>query len=141
VPVGGVAYQAPNEKSADEMRKMEGAYQPIVDDIKLLQNLGPGATVPGSAANQRAQAAMGRIAMKVNEFNGYNRFTDMDEKTIHSQFNDPTSIKSLFQGQGATYDTLRALKNSLENARSKNLIGYKGAADFKGTYAGNVNGR
>jgi hypothetical protein len=141
VPIGGVAYQAPNEKTADEMRKMEGAYQPIVDDIKLLQNLGKGAAIPGSSENQRAQAAMGRIAMKVNEFNGYNRFTDMDEKTIHNQFNDPSSIKSFFQGQGATYDTLRALKNSLENARSKNLIGYKGPANFQGTYVGNVNGR
>lgn len=141
VPVGGMAYQAPNDKTADEMRKMEGAYQPIVDDIKLLQNLGKGAAIPGSSENQRAQAAMGRIAMKVNEFNGYNRFTDMDEKTIHSQFNDPTSVKSLFQGQGATYDTLRALKSSLENARSKNLIGYKGPANYQGTYVGNVNGR
>lgn len=141
VPVGGVAYQAPNEKTADEMRKMEGAYQPIVDEIKLIQSLGADAAVPGSAANKRAVSAMARIGMKVNEFNGYNRFTDVDEKTIHNQFNDPSSIKSLFQGQGATFDTLRALKNTLENARSKNLIGYKGTADYQGRYAGNVNGR
>lgn len=140
VPINGTAYQAATKEGAEHLRKMESMYQPIVKDIALLNGLGSDAMV-SPEKRVRAKAALGRIAMALNEFNGYNRFTEMDDKTLREQFNDPSAFMSILQGKGATMDTLNALKTKLENERSKNLIGYRGTADFQGTPVGNVNGR
>jgi hypothetical protein len=140
VPINGTAYQAATKEGAEHLRKMESMYQPIVKDIALLQGLGPSA-IADPEKRVRAKAALGRIAMALNEFNGYNRFTEMDDKTLREQFNDPSALMSIFQGRGATMDTLNALKTKLDNERSKNLIGYRGAADYPMNVKGNINGR
>lgn len=130
VDVDGRAYQATTEKEAEELRKMQGMFDPIKKDIGLIQSLGHQA-IYDPAARKQAGAAMGRIAMAVNEFNGYTRFTDVDSHTINKMFNDPREIGSIFSGQGATANTLKALEFKLQSEMGKKLPGYKGSVQAK----------
>lgn len=127
VPVreSGTEFQARTPKDAEEMKKMEAMYKPIVDDVNLIKGMGADA-ITNPATRERAKAAMARIGMALNEFNGYNRFSEMDSDTIKQMFNNPSNISSIFQGKGATSDTLKAIRNKLESERQTRLLGYRG---------------
>lgn len=125
VQIGGSAYQARDPKAAEDLTKMESLYEPIKSDIMLLKSFGPAESLdPQNRA--RVQATMNRLAMAVNEFNGYKRFTDMDSEAIKAMFNDPTQVGAFMKGQGATNDTVRALEHKLESTRQHSVIGYQG---------------
>lgn len=129
VDSGGKTYLAKTEKGAEEINKMQTLYRPIVDDVNLIKGLGSSALIDPDARS-RAQAAMNRIAMNLNEFNGYKRFTDTDKDTIQHMFNDPSAIKSIFTNQGATADTLKSLQTKLESEKANSLHGYKGMTGY-----------
>lgn len=130
VPYQGTEYQARSEKDAEELKNMQSLYEPIKNDVNLIKQIGTSGIYDPEARAQ-AQAAMNRLSMNVNEFNGYKRFTDTDKDTISKMFNDPSSLKSLLTGTGATADTMNALYNKLESEHSNRLIGYKRPMSFK----------
>lgn len=125
VPIGDRVYQAHDKDQAKDLNKMEAIYRPIVSDIQSLKDLAQKGVLTSPEGRAQAEAIQGRLAMAVNEFNGYKRFTDVDDKIIAKQFNDPASIAGIIKGEGATNDTLAALKTKLESERKQALPGYK----------------
>lgn len=125
VVVGDKAFQASSDKDAEELRSSSAMLEPIERDLNMLKQLGPEALVD-PAKRRMAQGITGRLAMTINEFNGYKRFTDVDAKTIEKSFNDPSTLQSLLQGDEASNDTLKALRGKMESEYRHRLVNYTG---------------
>lgn len=126
VQVGDKVYQASSDKEGEELRTASAMLRPIERDINMLQQIGP-AALADPAKYQKAQGIAGRLAMQVNEFNGYKRFTDVDDKVISKQFNNPATIKALVAGNASNIDTLKALRGKMESEYQNKLVNYKGS--------------
>jgi len=129
VVVNGKAYQAASPKEGEELRTTMAKITPIERDINLLRSLGPEALLD-PAKHQLVEGLVGRLSMNVNEFNGYKRFTDVDDKVIQKQFNNPATVKALLAGNESNVDTLKALRLKMNESLRNGLVNYReGQAD------------
>jgi hypothetical protein len=124
VVVNDKAYQASSEKGAEDLRSSAAMLEPIERDINKLRQMGSSA-LTDPKLYQEAQGIVGRLSMNVNEFNGYKRFTDVDDKVIQKQFNNPATLKSLLAGDESNIDTLKALRGKMQSEYKQKLVNYK----------------
>lgn len=127
----GREYPARSEGEAKELRKAEegfGETMSMLNELNQLTNL-------GSSLNpqQRARATVitQNLPFKLNEINGYNRFTDMDEKMLSKTFSEPGVMQAIFTPNTKTNQLIEDLKKKMELKRGIGLQGYKPILSLK----------
>lgn len=108
---------------AKEVRDQVQSIQPIFDSLNKLQALGASALVPGTPANQQAEAIRAQMIPLVNENAGLKRLSAEDIANIKLMFNDPTKFSSLIGG-GAKTNTFKSfLQDKLMSTMGSQLEG------------------
>lgn len=129
VVVNGIAYQAPDAKTAEQLRNVEALAGPVISDIRQLDKLGPEATIPGSAAWNTAHALRGRLATALPMLSGaqvgVSRINEAEINHLLETIKDPTKFTQLLHGGLRNNETIRNLENEIESQRVNKLSGYK----------------
>lgn len=97
LPNGGfrLAY---TKDGAKEVRDQLQSIQPIFDSMDQLKALGPSALIPGTPANQKAQAIQAQLIPLVNENAGLKRLSAEDIGNIRKMISDPTTLSGFVSG-------------------------------------------
>jgi hypothetical protein len=127
VNVNGRIYFAGDAGEAKELRKSEGEYKGVVDNLKQLEDMAKTGTNLSPEQRAIAKSLMARVSTGLVSINGFNRFTDMDDKTMREMFSDPNEFKTIFSGNSATHSLLQGLAKKMEDQREAALgaTGYK----------------
>jgi hypothetical protein len=124
-------YPARSEAEAKELRKSEegfGETMSMLNELKQLTSLGSSISPQQRA---RAEVITQNLPFKLNEINGYNRFTDMDEKMLSKTFSEPGVMQSIFTPNTKTNQLIEDLKKKMELKRGIGLQGYKPILSLK----------
>jgi len=123
MPDGSGYKLAISKKGAEAMREQIGSIQPIFSQLDRLQSLGPSALVPGSKANQTAQAIRAQLIPLVNENAGLKRLSGEDIHNIVQMFSDPTQFGQLMSSGARTEAFKTFLTDKLMSTMSNELSG------------------
>lgn len=138
VEVHGNAFRASTPKAAEELNKTIPVYNDITEKLNRLKELNNMGTRLSPELAQEAQGLTHQLGMQINEFNGYKRFTDVDDKIIAKQYDDPLAFKTIFTNNSATNALLKSMRSKMEGDLTQQLPGYKGmkGIDFKSVSSG-----
>lgn len=135
VLVNGRAYQHTGKaEDAQNYRNVESVAGGVNDLVHQLDQLGPGALVPGTEANNKAQALRYQLSTEIPKLKsmqiGAKRVNETEAERAEKMISDPTAFRQLVNG-GARNDVFfKTLNDELERSRKDNLIGYKGMSQY-----------
>lgn len=130
------AYMARDKEAAKELAMSQGLTEPVLDQVRQLETLGPAATIPGSEENQRAEALRANLALTIPRLKGINRLNTHEIELAGQMVADPTKFKQVLNGDARTKQFFRNVQEELESTRKQNLIGYKGVGNIQGKQTG-----
>ena len=127
----GREYLARSPEEAKELRKAEEGYQDVKSKLSQLKQLSTIYARMKPDQREAADSIAAGLAFKLNEINGYNRFTDMDDKKLSKTFSEPGIVTSMFAPNSKTNQLLKDLDNQMEFKRGQLLQGYRQKSSFK----------
>ncbi len=136
VIVNNRAYQhTGKEEAAQDFRNVESVAGGITDLVKQLDEIGPSATIPGTAENNKATAIRYQLSTEIPKLKsmqiGAKRVNDTEAERAEHMVSDPRSFSQLMNGGVRNDVFFKTLDDELERARRDNLIGYKGKGQYK----------
>lgn len=132
VEANGRAYTAVGKTEAEQMRRIQGIAEPVVNEIQRLRELSkdPMTKFAGTTANNEAHGTIGRISVMLPQLSGLTRINEVEIHNLLNGLSDPTRLDQGF-GDVKNVKAIQGIEQDIESKRQQNLVGYNGMNSIK----------